>query len=83
MRRLLGIIRRRERAPYDLSIGDWSPVPPTCQAAATDLAAWLQEGEAPAPPPPAPARPSWVDVLKSFGEHLTDAELRIIRQQLG
>ena len=35
------------------------------------------------PVPAQPAtRPSWIDVLKSFGEHLTDAELRIIRQQL-
>jgi hypothetical protein len=82
MRRLLGLIRRREVAAGDLSIGDWTPIPPGCQAGATDLATWLQEGEPPAPPPP-PARPSWIDVLKSFGEHLTDAELRIIRQQLG
>lgn len=46
---------------------------------------------APAPPPPVsepealrpkPQASRWVDVLKRCGEHLTDAELQIIRRQL-
>jgi hypothetical protein len=37
----------------------------------------------PVPEPQASPRPSrWVEVLSSYCEHLTDAELRIIRQQL-
>jgi hypothetical protein len=46
-----------------------------------------QQEPPPAPPEPAPepqvSRPSrWVEVLSSYCEHLTDAELHIIRQQL-
>ena len=48
-----------------------------------------QQEPSPAPPEPEPqprpqvSRPSrWVEVLSSYCEHLTDAELRIIRQQL-
>ena len=37
---------------------------------------------APEPAPEAAPRQSWVDVLKSFGESLTDSELQIIRRQL-
>ncbi len=36
-------------------------------------------------PPPAEAdqgRLSWVEALKAFGEHLTDSELRALREQL-
>ena len=33
-------------------------------------------------PPVEPTPPGWVEVLRSYAEHLTDAELRIIRQQL-
>ena len=39
----------------------------------------------PEPPPrpePEPKRSRWVDLLRSCGEHLSEAELRIIRQQL-
>jgi len=42
------------------------PVPPPAEAA---------------PPEPPAARPSWVEVLKAYAEHLTDAELSILRQQ--
>jgi len=34
-------------------------------------------------PEPAAEQPSrWVDLLRTFGEHLSEAELKIIRQQL-
>ena len=36
----------------------------------------------PEPLPASEPRHSWVEVLKSFGESLTDSELRIIREQL-
>jgi hypothetical protein len=39
----------------------------------------------PAPAPPraeSPPRASWIEVLKAYAEHLTDAELHILREQL-
>jgi hypothetical protein len=35
-----------------------------------------------AKPEPKPERHRWVDVLRTIGEHLTEAELKVIRQQL-
>jgi hypothetical protein len=49
------------------------------RAAAAPVAAPVQPVQPASVPEP---RQSWVDVLKTFGESLTDSELRIIRQQL-
>lgn len=56
----------------DIAEGDWSPVPP----------AELKLARVAPPPPPPPFLNSWVQVLRRFGEHLTDEELLIVRQQL-
>lgn len=69
----------------------WRPAPEQFTAEELEIIADQRRAPLPAPPavhaaPPAvhaaPPRPSWVDVLKSFGENLTDSELRIIREQL-
>jgi hypothetical protein len=80
MRRWLGL--RHDSHPGEITCDDWTPIPPAHQAGQIDLARWLQESQPAVPPRPPDPRPSWIEVLKSFGEHLTDAELQIIRQQL-
>ncbi len=54
----------------DLAEESWSPVPMGQMAAPRVM------------PPPPPPQDSWITILKCFGEHLTDEELLIVREQL-
>lgn len=55
----------------DIAEGDWSPVPPG-QLALPRVS----------PPPPPPVLSAWAQVMRQVGEHLTDEELLIVREQL-
>lgn len=72
MSRLLKDLFSRKHEPFlgDLTDDDWTPVPP-------DKLAWpVRE------PVRRPVRESWISILKRYGEHLSDEELLIIREQL-
>ena len=62
--------RKNEPFPGDVTDEDWAPVPP-------DKLAWPVR-----PLVRPPVRESWIAILKRYGEHLSDEELLIIRQQL-
>jgi hypothetical protein len=68
MSRLFKDLFSRKDEPFlgDLTDEDWTPVPP-------ERLAW---------PVRPPVRQSWISILKQYGEHLSDEELLIIREQL-
>lgn len=64
------MLSKKEGFIGDLADDSWCPVPAGQMAAPRVV------------PPPAPPKDSWISVLKCFGEHLTDEELLIVREQL-
>lgn len=89
---------RREPDPvptevnFDVAEGDaWAPVPVAAQAQNDNVMSWLQEPDpiprprraSPGPAPgAAPSRADEAATLQRMGEHFTEEELRVLREQL-